>query len=395
MINIIYFLSLFLIIFLTKIKFVEVSFILIFILILFNFKEDIFKIKKHEQVVFSILLFFTLYCGLITLIYGVQEIIFFLKLLKTTILFVLLIFFTNILIKKDINYDKFKVLFIIVTSLHSIIIILCIISPEIRNSIYSLTGYSPRGPGWSRSPGLTISFNTTSLVHVFALYLLFVTNVHLPKVYKILASSLIFISLFFLGRTIAFSGLLLIFILLLRKKIILLSLIIPIILAGIFYMESIDVSTIKNDNYKHIYYNYKHATKVFSEDSDISISNYNEKVLSKHYYFSDDFLTILFGNSLAGHIGLLNRTGETESDLGFINSINANGVIITIFFYIFYISLIYYLYVRNINYLDMLFLVFLTFVLTFKETGFFAAHATVLIFFVFLLQLKEKDKGNL
>jgi hypothetical protein len=158
------------------------------------------------------------------------------------------------------------------------------------------------------------------------------------------------------------------------------------------YMESLRGEKLEESALKNIVNNYAHFVEPFVSDGDNNIMNYQNKGLTSHYYFSDRTLTLLFGDSMSGHIGFLGGKGETDSDLGFINSINANGLIITTLLYSFYILLLYN--VRHKDFQSLLFLIILTFVLTFKETGFLSSYATVAIFLVYLFQIKKYSISN-
>jgi len=115
--------------------------------------------------------------------------------------------------------------------------------------------------------------------------------------------------------------------------------------------------------------------------SDDGVDTYFSRTLSSHVYFSDDTYTLIFGNSLAGHIGLIDPVGETGSDLGVINSINANGIFVTALMYLFYLLMFWQ--VRHGDWKTFSFVVVLPLMLSFKETGFFTSHATPVLFFLF------------
>ena len=111
------------------------------------------------------------------------------------------------------------------------------------------------------------------------------------------------------------------------------------------------------------------------------IDSYYRENLVEHLYVSRDAATVFFGNSKAGHIGLLDSTGETDSDIGLINSINANGIFITFLIYVFYLLIFWQ--VRHTDWKTISFLVMLPVALSLKETGLFTSHATPALFFVF------------
>ena len=106
-----------------------------------------------------------------------------------------------------------------------------------------------------------------------------------------------------------------------------------------------------------------------------------ENTMADHIYFSDNLSTILWGNSMAGHIGVLSVVGETNSDMGVINSINANGIFVTFLIYFFYLSMIWV--TRKKDWRSVALLVLLSLALSFKETGLFTSHATPVLFFIF------------
>ena len=99
---------------------------------------------------------------------------------------------------------------------------------------------------------------------------------------------------------------------------------------------------------------------------------------------------LLFGNSKSGHIGFFQGDGETDSDLGVINSINANGLLVTISIYIFYLYLIFIS--RFGDWQTVALIVFLSLALSFKETGLFTSHATPLLFLVMYYQAFPSKK---
>ncbi|MDA9320126.1 hypothetical protein N9Q63_00910 [bacterium] len=283
--------------------------------------------------------------------------------------------------------------------LHSLIIFGCIFNEDFRNIVYSFTGYVPRGPGWLRSPGTTISFNSTNIVHLSGLYfLVFDDDVDWSRLKKVIVGLIILSSMVFLGRTITFVGLGLIGIIgvLKRNTWIIATIMIVLITVPLSfkYLEN-NNNIMKHDPMVQLaLLNFKKVISPFAGyNKKTSIENYFSKdngALSSHYYISGNWMTVLFGNSRAGHVGLkeggLNGNGgETDSDIGLINSINANGIIVTILIYCFYISLI--IITRKRSYMDITYVVLLTLVLTFKETGFLTSHASPLLFILLLYQL--------
>lgn len=386
--SILYFVLTFLLLFGSKISFLDmpviIALIYIIFFVVFRREKDKFKIDKNFYYLLVLLLFFGLYSSVMMILYGTGELIFALKFFKTAILFFLLI----ILFKtysKYIDYELFQKLIVYNVVLHSLIIFLNITVPEFREVIYSLSGYTPRGPEWSRSPGITISFNATAIIHLIALYILVFQNINFSKFFNFLAITIILLSFIFLGRTMSLLGLGLIFLLLSMKNI-LKSFIFVIIIGGaLLYLAKVE-DTIENQTLTNVMANYNHFSSALLSD-DVNALNYYDEVLSEHFYFSSDVKVLLFGNTNAGHIGLLGGNGETGSDIGLINSINANGIIITTILYLFYFILIYLS--KNGDWKIVTFIVILNLVLTLKETGLLASHVTVLLFLLVLYQYKK------
>jgi len=92
--------------------------------------------------------------------------------------------------------------------------------------------------------------------------------------------------------------------------------------------------------------------------------------------------------------------GETHSDLGFINSINANGIPITLAFYGWYFYVIYLAWrrCRPVAWIAA-FNALLSMIFSFKESGLFVGHSTPLMLFALYYGLlpsesvPEKEKG--
>lgn len=386
--SLIYLILTFLLLFGSKMSFLDIPVIIALIyitfFILFKRQKNMLKIDKKFYYLLILLLFFGLYSSVVMILYGTGELIFALKFFKTAILFFLLI----ILFKtysKHIDYELFQKLIVYSVVLHSLIIFLNITVPEFREVIYSLSGYTPRGPEWSRSPGITISFNATAIIHLTALYILIFNNINFSKIFNFLAITIILVSLIFLGRTISLLGLSLIFLLFSMKNL-LKSFIFVIIIGGtLLYLSEIE-DTIENQTLTNVMANYNHFSSPLLSD-DINALNYYDEVLSDHFYFSSDAKVLLFGNTNAGHIGLLGGKGETNSDIGLINSINANGIIVTTILYLFYFILIYLS--KNGDWKIVTFIVVLNLALTLKETGFLVSHATVLLFLLVLYQYNK------
>lgn len=328
----------------------------------------------------------SIYALFISSIYGANEIIFALKFLRT-LLFFFLLYFVYAEIRGFISYDQFSKYFVAMTAVHSIIILCAIASPDFRHNLYALTGYTPRGPEWSRSPGLTSSFNSTAIVHIAGLWLLL--SKHDWSVWPRWFFGLVILSSFiFLGRFITFLGLAITLSFLfirqngIRKVILVLILALIVPLLGWLASLDFDTDTVAGQflaNYHHL------VDPLITLGERQGADSYFSANLSKHIYFSDNWYVLLFGNSYSGHIGLLGGAiGETNSDIGVINSINANGIIITTAIYVFYILLIWM--VRKGDWQTISIVSLLSIALSFKETGLFTSHATPLLFLFFFYQ---------
>ncbi|OHU90678.1 MULTISPECIES: hypothetical protein [Pseudoalteromonas] len=333
------------------------------------------KVDKFVASLVVILLSFFIYSTIVTMIYGFQEVIWPMKFFRTAAV-VFLLYYLFINIKGVMSYEMFQWVIIYIVAFHSVLIYLLISSGELRDMVYGFTGYTPRGPGWSRSPGVTQSYNATTIVHLAALFLL-VRLESSTLVKRLLFLAIILPSLFFLGRTMTYIGIMLILLVLAKKepiKAMLISIGIISLVTLIMEMEFESDSTMS-----HIAFNISHAVEpVMLIGSETGVDNYASSVLSKHVYFSDDIEVLLFGNSMSGHMGVLSaKEGETDSDIGVINSINANGIFITLFMYLTYAYFIYAS--RRGDWQSVSFIAVLCVVLTMKETGFFTSHATPLL----------------
>ena len=381
------FLALFLVFFVSKLHgIIDIS---AFVLLLFTLWSYItfssFNLDKSLTPYASYLFFLALYSGIITFIYGGQEIIFFFKFSRTFLVFFLLYFSWKI-VSEYIDYELFLKYLVLMTVFHSIIVILCVSYVDIRDVVYTITGYVPRGPAWSRSPGLTISFNAPTIVHVLGLWIL-LTRRYWPVLVRAIFAVIILFSLIFLGRTIAFAGLsiILFYHLILERRWLITGMLCAIILA--LFSTYSHFSELGNES--EIGKNLDHFMEpLLNIGSEGGVDSYFSDTLGEHIYFADDAKTIFFGNSLAGHVGLLNSTGETNSDLGVINSINANGLFVTVSIYIFYFMMIWQ--IRRSDWKTFSIVALLSLVLTFKETGFFTSHATPVLFFLFFYNFLTK-----
>lgn len=359
------------------------------------------KVPKQLLTVLIPIFIFTLYAGIITIIYGASEMVWFLKFGRTMLMFVL-IYYTYYLISKEINYNEFVKIFCFAALIHSLIVILCVLYTPLALKIYSFTGAVPRGPIWSRSPGLTWSFNSTAIVHLTALWFV-LRDFSKGKILK----SLIFIiiigtSLIFLGRFVSYIGILLILFFLIvqrPKRIIWVALFFFMLISMNNYIYSLDYD--ESSKIGRMVLNYRHIASPLNNlgnDTGRGAVEQYEDIGKEHFYLTDKWYVLLFGNSQSGHIGLFwqdNDGGETHSDLGVVNSVNANGIILTLLLYLFYLSFI--LRSKKGDWKTVLFIVILTLSLTFKETGFFTSHATQLLCFILYYQLfnSSEKKGNL
>lgn len=335
---------------------------------------------------FFILAGLALYAGFISLIWGGQEIFFFAKFLRAAILLFLLYSVWRY-IKKRVSYEQFVKYHVIIVVVHSLIIFAAILSSDFREFVYGITGYVPRGMEWGRSPGLTISFNATAIVHICALWFLISRN-HWGWWQKYLYLSIILVSLVFLGRFVFVVGAVLIFLFYFFDKPVR-AILYAMCLGALITLASIWVSNsnLSGDTLNsQLAFNFYHFTQPFvgHADSPERLENYASHVLSGHVYFSDKWYVLLFGNSMAGHLGLFDSHGDTDSDLGVINSINANGLIITLFLYLFYMVFIWQS--RHGDWQSVSLVAILSVALSFKETGFFDSHATPLLFLLLFYQ---------
>jgi len=321
---------------------------------------------------------------------GAKEIFFPLKFLKAFILFFTTIYFSEYLLKY-LNLVKIHEIIILCVVFHSIIIFSCIISPEVRSTIYGFTGYLPRGPQWSRSPGMTLGFNSTAIVHVFALFTL-LNQKYFSTIKQSIFIFIILFSLFFLGRSIFLLGFLAIIFLISIKRPVRSFLIMIISVLVLFaFLSFLDEYLIETNNkIGIIIFNLSHFIKIFDLTSAENVLNYFSLVKDYHWSFPSDFQTLMIGNSLAGHLGILDTANSTGSDVGFVNSVNANGLLITLFLYFWYILLGC---TSSINLrLGVTLLCSLSLLLSLKETGFFDSHVTPLLFLLYHLGKRAQSK---
>ncbi len=334
----------------------------------------------------------TIYSGIISAIWGVQEIFFFVKFLRA-MLMVLFLYGAWTILRTKLSYENFTRTFTQVVVIHSLIVILAILFPPFREAIYDFTGYTPRGPEWSRSPGLTLGFNATAIVHVLGFWFT-LTRSRWHNVERMIYAIVILGSFAFLGRFIFLVGMSLVFFLFFLEK--------PMrsMAFAIFVAISIASSTIwlqtvslTGDTMEgQIAANLHHFTRFFNQNdpSEISLTSYWYALYERHLYFSDKWYVLLFGNSLAGHMGFIDLVGETDSDLGVINSINANGLFVTVVLYLFYVVLIYR--TRQFDWKPVALVSGMSMALTFKETGFLDSHATPLLLLLYFYQTARSNQ---
>ncbi len=338
------------------------------------------KVEQSVQFYFMVLCLLACYAMFISTIHAAQEIIFAFKFLRTLLLFSLL-YYVWLVVSKYYSYETFLKFFTLMVFAHAVIVLLCVSVADVRDFIYSITGYVPRGPAWSRSPGLTVSYNTPSILHVLGLWLL-ATRANWPVVVRIVMALVIAASLIFMGKTIAILGLLMIFtyLFLLSKaparSAVALSL---VVLVAVVLQDDEFVRTVLSEN---VYTSVQRFVGPLQQiGSAGGVDSYFAETLSSHIYFSTDPVQLVFGNALSGHIGLIDPVGQTDSDLGLINSINANGIFVTVVMYAFYLLMFWQ--TRKGDWKTVSFLVVLPLLLSVKETGFFTSHATPVLFFLF------------
>lgn len=391
-----YFLVLVLVVFGTKLHgIVDVQ---VFVSFLIAFSEVIIRgngFPRKLLPLLGLLIFFAIYSGSISALYGWDEYIFFLKFSRTLLTF-LLLYYVYRFFNRAYTYDAFCRLLVLVIFAHSVIVILCVVSPEIRGFVYSLTGYAPRGPEWSRSPGLTISFNATAIVHIVALWFV-VDRRYWSLSKKLILGIAIVTSLLFLGRTMSYLGMLFIFLLLITRKgnLFKYSWVVGGILLTFIAMQNFSEEyeyspeSVSGKVLANLYHFSKPLVDVGAEEG--GVDDYFGSTMSTHIYFPEKAHVLLFGDSQAGHIGIAGGIGKTNSDMGLINSINANGLPITLMVYGFYFFLIYLS--RTGDWRTVSLIAFLSMALSFKETGLFTSHATQVLFIIFFYQFMSRSNS--
>lgn len=382
LLSVLVFCALFAILFVTKLfDRIDIPVLVSLLMVILGYKKCLAgKIDFNFRFYFLFLGFLSCYALTISLLHSGQEVIFAFKFIRTLLLFSLL-YFVWWFINENFSYERFLKYFSLMAVAHALVVIACVSVVEVREAVYSITGFVPRAPGWLRSPGLTVSYNTPTILHIVALWVL-VSRRYWSAVTRASLSLVLIVSLVFMGRTIAFVGLAMIFvhILLLSRAYRRSAAIIVVALLGIFIVQDDDRlrSVTSFEVYSSIQ---KFVTPIRSFGSADGLDAYFDENLAAHVYFSDSPRTIVFGNGRAGHIGLIDPLGETQSDIGMINSINANGIFVTSAVYLFYLLMFWQ--VRHADWRTVSFLVALPLALSLKETGLFTSHATPLLFFVF------------
>lgn len=348
-------------------------------------------IKIPIKIIYISIMLATLgaYAIIISFANNFQELIWAFKFFKTILLLFSCFFVVDFIAKKtEINLDNCLIFAI---WLHAVIVIACIVSEPFRDIVYSITGYIPRGPAWSRSPGLTISFNATSIVHITGLLLLLISRI--PKWIKIVVFLTIFISLLFMGRLIFVTGMLLLLAwrLIYSKKSRLsflagIAFCIGAVFLFYFNVES-DLTTPIGVFRANLY----HLLNPIL-DRDHGIENYAQDSLSSHIYFSENLKVLLFGSSFSGHIGLIGGGGVTHSDIGLINVINAIGIPMSI---VAYYCNIFFCFSKSPEVRrKCIFVVLLMLVLSLKETGLFESNAANLLFLLWASDLVNNQLND-
>jgi hypothetical protein len=330
------------------------------------------------------------YASIISIIYSGIEIIWPLKFMRTGIT-VLLLFYAFTTISQTLTYDAFCKLFVIFCSIHSIIIFLAILRPEFREFLYGLTGFEPRGPAWLRSPGLTVSYNTPAVLHITAIWLC-VTRTNWPLLLRLMPALPIFLSLIFLGRTITYVGLALIltyafFQSSFRGKMATVTSALLVIAAAGWILNG---TFTPDSSEEKLQTTLAKAVNPLILTSDDRIDTYFQSKLAEggHIRFSDNWGQLIFGRARSGNIGIFGPDPLTMSDIGFVNSTTANGIVVTFLLYAIYMWLLYL--TRKGDWATVGFVIALVFTITWKETGFFTSHITQLLFILIFYQVIAK-----
>jgi hypothetical protein len=335
----------------------------------------------------SVLLFFGFYASALSLVYGVQELIWPLKFARTFLVFSLGYFFF-LTISQRWSYAMFCRIVIWMVLAHSLIIYSAILSSEFRSLLYGFTGYEPRGPSWERSPGLTVSFNATAIVHMTGLFFL-IRDRQMGFLTKALLGILIAPSLLFLGRFVSYLGFFFIGLYSFLKYpwAFLLTIAVLGVVATGFVRSELALSPDDATVVGRISANVLHAIgPIISLGDKGGVDSYFQENLADHVYLTDDWRVLLFGNSRSGHIGLIDElSGQTGSDIGLVNSINANGIIITVLIVMFYVYLV--ASCRRRDFQSAAFIASLSIANAFKETGFFESHSTPLLMLTVYYQM--------
>jgi len=350
------------------------------------------------------MLFFTAYTSFISLIYGADEWMWILKCGRTSMLILFLYYFYKRL-RIYVSQDLFENFLVWAVLIHSLIIYSAILNPEFRTFLYAFVGWQPRGPEWSRSTGLTVSYNAVSVLHANALLVL-AANSKWKGWKRVLLALGIAPSLFFIGKTMAYAGVAVILLYLVKKYPVRTAALVgafAVALTVFPVFEQVEglreEHTISGQVWINVYEQLLPLARIGEEGG---VDRYPSETLKSHIYFSDEWYVLLFGDSRSGNMGLAPLSqGETNSDLGFINSINANGTPITLAFYGWYFYVIYLAWrrCRPVAWIAAFNALF-SMIYSFKETGLFIGHCTPLMLFALYYGLfpsesvSEKGKGT-
>lgn len=364
--------------------FIDVALLTPLAIFFLEFRRKGPPLPSSVKVLLSAFFAVAIYTSMVSLFSASGEFIWPLKLARTCVSFFLLFYFYRFL-SRHVKYDEFCEYIVWSVVAHSFIIYFAVTIPGFREALYAITGYEPRGPEWSRCPGLTISFNSPSVVHIAALWMI-ARNKTWNLATKLGLVALILPSLFFLGRFVAYIGLPVILGYLLYRSFaktaiaiaVVASVISSVNLLEVIRPESLDTTV------GQIAFNITHKIAPLLTDE---IFTYSDTFLDEHFNLPSDPFVLAFGNSKSGNIGIIGGLGDTGSDMGVINSINANGVFGTTILYLMYLYTV--VASRKGDWPTVAFIAYLSVGLSFKETGLFSAHATPLLFLTMFYQLKN------
>lgn len=267
--------------------------------------------------------------------------------------------------------------------LHSLIIILGMLVPEIREAIYDISGFQSKSD--LRFAGLTQSYGITSVVHALGVLLvLFSNNLGYSLLRKVIYVSLLVSAQFFLARIgIVFS---LIFILLKSLTRTRLSSLPAATVAGsliIFGMISIfdyfspEVQDSINHSLQLWFY--------FSEGREIS----SLETIQSFIFHNNSFFEYLFGT---GHFGRGDQSTYLATDIAWAHMFSLGG-----FVYIFAVLFAYFypIVVAKSEYSFILIVVtFVILISNYKEAFIFTRSISSVWFFIVFLHFKEISKKH-